>query len=60
MSNFMVFYYGGTLRDDNPYGCTLRCDVFVVVCRVLCTNVVSATSSEHFLVLKLKRDYANK
>ena len=32
-------------------GCTLRRDVFLVFCRVLCANVVSATSSEGFLGL---------
>jgi len=32
------------------YGCMLRRDASLVVCRVLCASVVGATSSEGFLV----------
>ena len=32
------------------YRCTLRCDVFLVVCLVLCSKMVGATSNEGFLV----------
>jgi len=32
------------------YGYTLRCVVFLLVCRVLCAKVIGATSSEGYLV----------
>jgi len=42
------------LKDENcsffGYGYKLRRDVLLVICRVLCAKVVSATSSEGFLV----------
>jgi len=36
------------------YGCTLRHNVFLTVCQVLCANVVCETSSEGFLVTYMK------
>ena len=41
--------YGCTLTCDVFYGCKLRSNVFLVLCRVLRAKVVGATSSEGFL-----------
>jgi len=42
-----------TLRGDVFYRSTLRQDVFLVVCQVLCAKMVGATSSESCLVASL-------
>ena len=53
----MVKAMGHSLRsqDEENFlflgcGCALPCDMFLVVCRVLCAKAVGSTSSEGFLV----------
>jgi len=49
-----LFGYVCTLRVDIPHGCKLQRDVFMAISKLLCAKVVGATSSQGFLIFKIK------